>query len=87
MVNGSIRLLVQHLAGPNAEPLSGLDCTPRVLTLAEVGTRPVSGLPLLLGTSSILIADPFAHTGKGDARLGVSKLGRPGLNSSGASFL
>ena len=25
--NGSIRLLVQFLAGPNVEPLSGFDCT------------------------------------------------------------
>ena len=27
MVNGPIRLLVQYLAGPYEEPLTGLDCT------------------------------------------------------------
>ena len=27
MVNDSIRLLFQYLAGPDAEPLTGLDCT------------------------------------------------------------
>ena len=26
MDNGSIRLLVQYLAGPDVEPLSGFDC-------------------------------------------------------------
>ena len=27
LVNGSIRLMVQYLAGPNAEPLTGFDCS------------------------------------------------------------
>ena len=33
MINGSIRLLVQHLAGPDAEPLTGLDCNAEVSTV------------------------------------------------------
>ena len=33
MVNGSIHLLVQYLVGPDADPLSGLDCMPLKLSL------------------------------------------------------